>query len=155
MSSLGFCKVCRSSLVKEINKRLKRSDPYPSIVEWCASHGFKVTRQKLADHKQHITDPKETLVEHARRNPAIKNGVSNDEFLQAIVDIASTRIAENPDEVTLTHALKAAQIRESRKQSTANVLLVFAERSMGRLPGQQPDVIEGEYAVVEELTTNA
>lgn len=154
MSSLGYCKVCKSSLVREINKRLKRSDSYPSIVEWCATHDFKVTRQKLADHKQHITDPKETLVDHARRNPAIKNGVSNDEFLQAIVDIASTRIAENPDEVTLTHALKAAQIREAKKQSKNNLLVVFAERSMGRLPGQPVDVIEGSWTPVQELPTS-
>jgi hypothetical protein len=154
VSSLGFCKVCRSSLVKEINKRLKRSDPYPSIVEWCATHNFKVTRQKLADHKQHITDPKETLVEHARRNPAIKNGVSNDEFLQAIVDIASSRIAENPDEVTLTHALKAAQIRESRKQSQSNVLILLAQASRGRLTAPQEELIEGDWRPVEELTTS-
>lgn len=151
MSSLGFCKVCKSSLVKEINKRLKRGDAYPPLVEWCKSHDFKVTRQKLADHKKHITDPRETLVDHARRNPAIRNGVSNDEFLQSIIDIAATRISENPDEISVTHALKAAQIRESRKQSQSNVLVLFAKASMG-LENQQP-VIEGEWRP-EELTTN-
>lgn len=152
MSSLGFCKVCKSSLAKEINKRLKRSDSYPTIVEWCKAHGFSVTRQKLADHRKHITDPKETLVDHARRNPAIKNGVTNDEFLQSVIDIAASRIAENPDEITLTHALKAAQIRESRKQQQPNVLVLFAKASMG-LPANQ-DVIEGQWRPVEELTTS-
>lgn len=147
MSSLGYCKVCRSSLVREINKRLKRDDTYPSIVEWCATHDFKVTRQKLADHKAHITDPKETLVDHARRNPAIKNGVSNDEFLQAIVDIATQRISVNPDEVTLGHALKAAQIRETRKQGQTNVLVQIARVFTAQIEPPKPtEMIEGSWA---------
>lgn len=154
MSALGYCKCCASPLVKEINKRLKRGDTYPAIVAWCGQRDFKVTRQKLADHKEHITDQKETLVEHAKKNPAIRNGVSNDEFLQAVIDIAAQKVAENPDEVTLAHALKAAQIREARKQNTTNVMLLFAERSMGLLPGQRPEMIEGEYALLEDSVGN-
>lgn len=112
-------------------------------MDWCATRDFKVTRQKLADHKNHITDPKETLVDHARRNPAIKNNVSNDEFLQAIIDIGYQKAIEDPDNINVGHALKAAQVREARKQAnTTNVLMLFAAASMG-LPTNQPEVIEG------------
>lgn len=154
MSSLGFCKVCKSSLVKEINKRLKRSDTYPSIVEWCKSHDFSVTRQKLADHKAHITDPKETLVDHAKRNPAIKNGVTEDEFSQAILDIAYQRAMENPDDITVNHGIQIVKVRAAKKQSQSNVLILLAQASRGRLSAPQEEMIEGEWSPAKELTTS-
>lgn len=155
MTALGYCKACSSPLVKEINKRLKRGDSQDSIAQWCASKDFPITRQKLGDHKKHITDQKQTLVDHAKSHPVIKSGVTDDEFSQAILDISYQRAIENPDEITVNHGIQIVKARAAKKQNTNALVLMFAQASMGRLESApKPELIEGEYAVVEELPTS-
>lgn len=145
MTTLGRCKVCASPLLKDINKRLVNNESHPAVAAWCATKGFSVTRQKIGDHKKHITDPRQTFVEHARRNPAIKANVSNDEFLQAVIDVAATKIEADPDAIGVQHGLKAVQIREGRHQSQNNYLLIIAQK-LTALPTTQPvALIEGEW----------
>lgn len=145
MTAPGYCKVCRSPLVKEINKKLAKGESQPSIAEWCGQRDFKVTRQKIADHKDHITDPRVTLVERAKRSPAIK--ASSRDLLEATVQIGHENLMANPQDVTLTQALKAAQILESTKQQKGDTRILFAMLSMGKsLP--QPEMIEGTYTEI-------
>lgn len=153
--SRGACKVCSSPFAKEVNKRLGSGQSAPQIVQWLQqAKGFGVTRQTLYNHREHVTDPRTTFVEEARRNPAIKN-VSNDEFLAAVVDAAAARVAQNPDDVTIEQGLKAVSVRESRRDKSVNILLAVAQYVTQRTP---IDVIDGEYEVLgeapEELTTN-
>ena len=147
MTAPGFCKVCSSPLSKEIGKRLARGDSLVAVAEWCATRNFSVTRQKIGDHKQHITDPRSTFVENARRNPEIRNGVTNDEFLQAVIDVATARAEKDPDSISITHGLKAVQVREARKEKSINVLLLLAETFTGKRLEQRPQpMIEGSWA---------
>ena len=149
MTAPGYCKACSSPLVKEINKRLARNDALVGIAEWCGKQGFAITRQKLGDHKAHITDPRTTFVEKARRNPEIRNGVTNDEFLQAVIDAAASRAELDPDAITITHGLKAVQVREARKEKSINVLLLLAETFTGKRLEQRPQpMIEGSWSEV-------
>lgn len=150
MTTLGRCKCCAWEHVKELNRRLANDEALTALAAWADGRGFKVTRQKLADHKAHITDPRQTFVENARRNPAIKAGVTNDEFLQAVIDVAAQKAAEDPDSIGIAHGLKAVQIREARKEKQLNVLLVLAER-LTALPTQPTEVIEGDWTEVPAL----
>lgn len=150
MTTLGRCKCCAWEHVKELNKRIARGDTQKAIVEWCATKDFQVTRQKIGDHTEHIRDPRETFVENARKNPAIRSGVTNDEFLQSVIDVAAQKAAEDPDSIGIAHGLKAVQIREARKEKQLNVLLVLAER-LTALPTQPTDIIEGDWTEVPAL----
>lgn len=157
MTRLGWCKACASPLVKAINKKLAAGESYTAVAEWCKSKDFPITRQKLADHREHITDPRQTFVENARRNPTIKNNVSNDEFLQAVIDTATAKIEADPDAIGVAHGLKAVQIRESRGQKQGNFLFIIAQTMTGALPttNPAPELIEGEWSedVRQDLST--
>ena len=152
--SRGACKLCGSPFAKEINKRLKDGASGSQIVQWLQTKQFTVTRQTVATHKKHITDPKQTFVEEARKNPAIKN-VTNDDFLAAVVDAAAARVTSDPDSVTIEQGLKAVSVREARRDKGINIFLAVAQLVTQREP---IELIEGEYEVLgdsptKELTT--
>lgn len=139
--SLGSCKVCQSSVAKQINKRLDRGDSYNKVIAWAATADFSVSKPTLIAHKRHITDPKTTVVEQARKNPAIKR-VSHDEFLQSLVDIAAAKAQANPDDVSIDQGIRAASTLAARGDKRVDVLLVLAERLA---PKQLEPVIDGDW----------
>lgn len=112
------------------------------VVDWSKQIGFPVTKPTVLKHKRHITDPKTTAVEQARKNPAIKR-VTHDEFLQTLVDIGAATAASAPEVVTMDQSIRAAQTLANKSDKKIDFLLVLAERLM---PKQE--MIEGEW---EEL----
>jgi hypothetical protein len=144
--STGSCKACQSTFAKQINKRLARGESYNKVIAWLATNEFSISKPTLIAHKRHITDPKTTVVEQARKNPAIKR-VSHDEFLQSLVDIGAARAASNPDDVTLDQSIRAAQTLSSKGESKTNVLLILAQRLS---PASLEPVIEGDWRELEE-----
>ena len=153
MTTLGHCRACRWERAKELNKRLARGDQLNATVEWADSKDFKISRWTLAKHKEHITDPRQTFVEAARSNPAIKGNVSNDEFLQAVIDAAASNAITNPEAITVSHGLKAAQIREAQKDKQVNVLMLLARAFTQRIETQPVELIEGSYTELLEEST--
>lgn len=145
---IGYCKVCASDLKAEINKRLRRRETYPAIMAWAATKDFSISKPTLISHKKHITDPKTTFVEAARKSPELKR-VTNTEFLEAVIAKANQRIESDPDAVTIDHGLRAAQVLESRKDRTGDALNVLVLALMGRR--KEPDMIEGEYIELPAL----
>lgn len=145
--SRGSCKVCESSLAKQMNKRIARGDSYTKLIAWAADNDFSVTKPTLLNHKRHITDPKTTTVEEARRNPAIKR-VSHDDFLQSLVDIAAARAAANPDDVSIDQGIRAASTLAAKGDKRIDVLVVLAKRLAPK------EIIEGEWEEVPALTTS-
>jgi hypothetical protein len=73
-------------------------------------------------------------------NPVIKNATT-DQFLEAIKDIGFRRAQQNPDEVTVDHALKAASILSQKKENGTNVFLLMAKVITGNAPAV---VVEGQ-----------
>lgn len=151
----GYCKICASPLKGEVNRRLGRGETLAGVMAWLKGKDFPVSKPTLISHKKHITDPKTTFVDQARKNPAIKN-VTEDEFLQSVIDAAAARVAASPDDVTIEQGLKAAGVRASRKEKTVNVLVAVA-----RLVTQRTPLIEGEFTEldgsgepIKELTTS-
>jgi len=140
----GQCKVCKTSLKREINKRLARNDSYPSIIEWAKKKDFSVSKPTLGKHKAHITDPMTTLVDQARADPAIKR-VTVSEFRQALIDIGFQRALADPDSVSIDHALKASAQEDARKDKHVDVLMVVANRVTERLEPPKPEALVGEY----------
>jgi len=149
---VGFCKVCASDLKGEVNKRMNRGDTIASIERYLKDKEYPVSQPTLRSHREHITSPKTTFVEKARQNPVIKRGVTTNDFLQTLVEIGATRAAEAPESVSLDQSIRAAQIIEGRKDKQVDALVTIARMLMGQAP--RPEIIEGEYFEVKEITTS-
>lgn len=147
----GYCSVCDSEQSREVNKRMKRGDSIAGIARWLKDIESPVSEPTLRRHRKHITDPKTTFVEKARANPIIKRGVTTNDFLQTLVEVGATRIEEDPSSVSLDQSIRAAQIIEGRKDKQVDALVTIARMLMGHAP--RPEMIEGEYIEVKELTT--
>lgn len=136
----GWCKICASPLLPQINTMLREGKKSTKIIEWAAEFNLEFVRQTLYKHKEHITDPKTTLVDRARRNPVIKRA-SNEEFLDAVRDAGFAKVAANPEDVSIGQALKAVQISMNAKKANEGVQLIL----VGVMTGKADDVIEGEW----------
>jgi len=141
----GYCRICDSSLKAEINKRLVRHESIPTIIAWGKTKGFSVSKPTVIKHKKHITDPKTTFVEQARKNPVIRR-VSHTEFLESVVAAGAKRVEENPDDVTIDQSIRASQVLESRKDKGGDAWSVLILTLMGKRPLQLAgDEIDGTY----------
>lgn len=154
--SPGYCRVCDSDLLRDINARLRKGQAIAAIERWLRDDkGFPVSQPTLRRHREHITDPKTTFVESARKNPRIKRGVTTQDFLQTLVEIGAEKADADPDSISIDQSIRAAQILEGRKDKQVDVLLVIARSLMGQAP---PEIIEGEYREVlppvKEITTS-
>jgi len=135
---------------RPINKRLALGQSLMKVIEYSKSQDFSISKPTLINHKRHITDPRTTVVDQARRNPAIKR-VTTSEFLQTLVDIGASKAAANADAVTIDQSIRAAQVLESRKERSVDVLLVIARSLAPKELGAPGEMIEGTY---RELTTS-
>lgn len=150
----GYCTLCSLKDLRaadSIDKRCRalkengRNEfSYSEIRLHMSELGIKpVSRATIDKHRQHVRHPKERVVTAVQRSQsaavATPAQVGHDEFLQSLVSLGAQRIAENPGEVTVDQALKAAQIQVQRekKGQTTNVLV--------QLFTQGPEVVvEGE-----------
>lgn len=144
MSTTGYCKVCQSPLVKEINKRLERGESAPSVVEWAAMKGFSINRKTVLSHKRHITDPRQTFVEQARRDPAIRN-VTTDQVIQGVKNAGFANLMRNPQSVTNNQMLSAVKIEEGRREKQVNMLVLAQIFTKKLPPPEEPKLLEGEW----------
>lgn len=147
----GYCKICASALLPQINKMIKEGQNAAKIGRWAKEFGLTFARQTLYAHKEHITDPKTSFVQQARRNPVVKN-VSTRQFLEAIRDSAAAKAVADPDAVSIDHGLKAAQILSNDKKGAEGIKLIL----MSVMVGRADEVIEGEYTdVTGEVETDS
>ena len=149
---VGYCRICDSELKGEVNKRLNRGDTIVSIERYLSGKEYPVSQPTIRKHREHVTSPKTTFVEKARQNPALRRGITTNDFLQTLVEIGATRAAEAPESVSLDQSIRAAQIIEGRKDKQVDALVTIARMLMGQAP--RPEIIEGEYFEVKEITTN-
>lgn len=141
----GFCKVCASPLKNEINKRFRNKHSTASIMRFTQAKNYPITLPTLAKHKAHITDPKTTFVELARKNPVIRD-VSHEEFLHTLVALGQKKIEDDPDSVSIDHSLSAAKTLAQKQDKQGAVLILIAQAATGHLPLA---TIEGEYQEIE------
>jgi hypothetical protein len=142
----GFCKICVHPAAQFLNGRYEREGKafnakVAADFAKTLDPKFTFTRQTWYAHLEHITHPLVTAVEESKRHPVVVPK-TNTGVLEAIRDLGIRRAIENPEEVTVDHALKAATELNRKQTSTDEVLIVFAKV----LSGEQPaEVIVGEW----------
>lgn len=131
---LGWCKVCAvEDMMVKVNRRMKRGQTNTEIAGWSKSQPVSYTRNTLAKHRKHITDPHYTLVQRAQQRPVL-NRVSSTEFLRTVVDIGAQRAMDNPEEVTIEHSLAAARILETKQADDQRGLQILVVALTGGIP---------------------
>jgi hypothetical protein len=120
-------------------------------VQWLDTQiGKRVARETVYKHRDHIAHPKDRVVTAVARRQAqgsLPQVSSDEQFLNAIQSIALRKAMEDPDQVTISHGLKATQIKQQAKDRTSAVIIAIQNIiTQGRIV---PD-IEGEVRDVTE-----
>jgi len=116
-------------------------------------YGLSFDRATWYKHLEHAKTGEQLMIQAAekvRREGAltvrdVKTG--SGELLDAIIDLGAQRAMNNPEEVTLDHALKAIQIKESRKDKGSDQLNILVQFVTGNPP---PVTIEGTAREVSQ-----
>lgn len=149
--------MCSNALVKDINKQMKQNVALTEIATWAGDKGFSVRRQTLAKHRDHITDPRQTMVEHARRNPEIMN-VTPRQAADALLAVGMRNVAREPEQVKVGHVIKLIDIDARRKELNYQHDLESAWGKVfgpERLPGEPLDTKREELTEAEVSAWNA
>lgn len=159
----GYCKLCSMQDPRdqdELDRRtgLREEGKYvyspDKLNAWLEERGIteangrtlKANRQTWYSHRNHVMHPRDRIVSAVAKR-TLEHGVqpsqvSEDEFLDSLIKIGNSKIAADPDAVTIDQALKAVQIKKNagaRKDGHQTLVAIFTgTREMS------PDVFEGE-----------
>jgi len=151
--SIGYCKICDFRFAEILNRKLadegEKKFTAAAAQRFAAElePGYSFDRETWRKHKAHITHPLVTLQKQALANPVIVPK-TNQGKLEAIADIGIQRALENPETVSVDHALKALGILEQKKDRKENIWVILAKAITGQ-QAEVNDYIEGEFRVVE------
>lgn len=138
----GYCKICDSPYADAVNKLVaqEKNEAETKRAIQVIDPEFTWNRQTFYSHKKHITHPLVTHAENARKHPVVAPK-STRGVLEAIRDIGMQRALDNPEEVTVDHALRAAAELNRTENKTDSALVIL----MKAISGQAAEVIEGEF----------
>lgn len=147
----GYCRLCDSPWAAAINALVAQDKNEAEVKRSIQQIDPAMTwnRQTFYNHKKHITSPLITHARAAQENPVVAPK-TNRGVLEAIRDIGMKRAMENPDEITVDHALRAAAELNKTENKTENWMVVLAKTIAG---GPATEVIEGEFSEVPQLET--
>jgi hypothetical protein len=146
---LDWCRLCGEPWTPDLDKGIRESKWNANQVnEWLKRHGESASRELVYKHRDHVMGPQTAIIKagaNARKELTIREA-SNDVFLEAIRDIGYSKAIENPQSVTLDHAIKAVGILEGRKGKSGDILNLLIAVVSGHRPEIEVNgtVIEGE-----------
>jgi hypothetical protein len=161
VGSAGYCKLCafedpkvQDAFDKRVGaKKGKRYEYSPDALnEWLREKGIGVSasRPTIYAHRKHVMHPNDRIVNAVQRRQAehgsVPATVSEDEFVDAIIALGNRRAVENPDEVTIDHALKAAQLKANAKKKGNEQAVLVNIFTSG--PSTESTIVEGEVKTV-------
>jgi hypothetical protein len=131
----GFCKICAHEAAPRLIKAARDGLNAAQAQEIASVHGLTFNRQTWYEHRKHAQTAGQRVVQAAekvRREGALTirdiQKHDNTTVLEAIRDLGMARALENPEDVTVDQALKAASILEQRKDrggDQLNILVAF------------------------------
>lgn len=148
----GYCLLCSWEHVIELDRLIRQGRNNAECAEWAKSRfGFTWNRQTFYKHRdEHAKSPEDRVIQASQKSPGQSGLVvrksSNNEFLEAIRDIGLAKAVRDPEDISIDHALKAAQILETRKDRAGdqiNLLVQIVTQGAPPIQVTGP-VIEGE-----------
>lgn len=146
----GYCKICDSPYADAINKLIaqEKNEAETKRTIQLIDSDFTWNRATFYAHKGHVTHPLVTHQKQALAEPAVAPKTTRG-VLEAIRDIGMKRAIDNPEEVTVDHALRAASELNRTEKKTDDIRIVLAKI----IAGGPTEVIEGEFEEVPLLGT--
>ncbi len=154
----GFCGPCSfydPTIQKEVDSRIPTWSP-EKLNDWLETRELPTfNRQTWYKHRRHVMHPKDRVVTAVVKRELLHGTnpqtVSEDAFLDALVAIGNRKATENPDEVTIDHALRAVQIKQAAKSAGTGGMSILIAVLTDRTSAPQMSVIEGEVREVREI----
>lgn len=154
----GYCSLCVHPGVKAINRIINEGGNAGRVNAYLEQTYDKgVDRRTIYAHREHALSPENKVIQAAeigRKQLTIRK-TSTTEFLESLRDIGFSKAIEDPEKVSIEHALKAAQILESRKDRGGDQLNILIAISTGQAPPiliEDGQVVEGEVRDVTPPT---
>lgn len=172
----GYCKLCAledpvvqdelDRRIAKVNKNVPVGDRKrywyspKKINDWLGAKGVGgASRDTVYKHRMHVANPKDRLVnavvKRANDGYTPRPKVSETEFLDSVISIGQQRVMDDPGEVTIGQALRAAQIRSNikRQGQDINALIQIFTSGVPSAPRDIPappglEAIEGEVKEV-------
>lgn len=154
--SQGFCKLCAFKDAKfqlSYDERTKAGWSPNQLNEWSKKQGQPgavATRETIYKHRVHVQHPNDRIVTAVQRTEQralqTKPVHDPDVFLESLVSIGAQRAMQNPEEVTIDHALRAASaLKQSKGQSSGINILIAAMTGTSNVTAT---VLDGEAVEV-------
>lgn len=155
--SQGFCKLCSFKDAKfqlSYDERTRAKWSPNQINEWAVKQGFEgavASKETIYNHRKHVMHPQDRMVTAVQRTEnrtvATTEPVSSpDVFLESLVAIGARRAVENPEEVSIDHALRAATALKQNKGAGSGINILIA--AMTGMSNVSATVLDGEAVEV-------
>lgn len=150
----GYCKICAHPMAHKFIQGAREGGK--SGKGWNAAeaqeagkvYGLSFNRQTWYAHLEHARTAEARVIQAAemvRKEGALTlrdiERHNNTDVLEAIRDLGMKKALDDPEQVTLDHALKSIQILEQRKDKGGDALNVLVQFVVGQPPAV---VIEGQ-----------
>ena len=132
----GWCKLCSIAdpdVWQQYQQRVKAGWSPSKLNEWARTTGHPslvVAKETLYGHRKHLEHPQDRMVTAVQKTQqkVVEAGPQSSptEFLEAVVQVGMKRAIENPEEVTLDHALRAAQALSSQRSASSGMSMLIA-----------------------------
>jgi len=149
----GYCKLCslKDGLIQnQFDDRTRLSWSPKQLNTWLATKipdWNNVDRMTFYKHRDHVKHPQDRIVNAVQRTEARALQTvpksTPDAFLDALVSLGHQKAIDNPDEVTIDHALRAASTLKQSKDNTKSGLNVLIALFTGN--ANRPEPIEADY----------
>jgi hypothetical protein len=154
----GYCKLCDledGTIQNQLDDRVRQKWSPKQLNTWLTRQipGWAgVSENTVYKHRPHVQHPQDKLVSAVKRAEqravTVAPQSSPDEFLNALVSIGMQKAVENPEDVTIDHALRAASIQKQAKAApNAGINVLIALMTNNSAP-----VMDGEYVDVTEAS---
>lgn len=155
--SQGFCKLCSFKDAKfqlSYDERTRAKWSPNQINEWSKGQGQPgavASKETIYNHRKHVMHPQDKVVTAVQRSEQralqTKPQADPDTFLQAVVSTGMQRAIDNPEEITIDHALRAAQALNQSSGSAKGGIAVLIGLVTGK-SNVTAHVIDGQAVEV-------
>ena len=152
----GYCKLCamKDGLIQnQLDERTRMKWSPKQLNTWLETKvpgWVDVDRMTFYKHRKHVMHPQDRIVTAVQKaeQRALQTvpESSPDAFLGALVSLGHQKAIDNPEEVTIDHALRAASTLKQSKDTGKSGLNVLIALFTGNSSRSEP--IEAEYVDV-------
>lgn len=159
---VGYCVLCSfkdAGTQRQFDQKTGSMWTPRQLNQWLTEHDLpNYNRQTFYSHRQHVLHPKDRMVsavvKHERTVGTQPQKATDEQFLDSIISAGAQKVIDNPDDVTIDHAIRAVQVKAQAKAGGKDALAVLVQFLTTITPLQPSPMVlavtEGEYIELPE-----